>query len=65
MTQKECRNLAKKLAKLEKSIEKASTTEEKSKIENQMMKLSRSIGSLEEMAIIDEYVLEFLSEEKT
>lgn len=34
MTQKECRNLAKKLAKLEKSIEKASTTEEKSKIEN-------------------------------
>lgn len=65
MTQKECRNLAKKLAKLEKSIEKASTTEEKSKIENQMMKLSRSIGSLEDMSIIDEYVMELLSEEKT
>lgn len=64
MTKKECRNLAKKLAQLEIAIEKATSTDEKAKIENQMMKLSRSIGSLEEMAIIDEYVMELLSEEK-
>lgn len=63
MKRKELKNLAKKIAELEKIIQAGEDPQAVNRAENEIMKLSASVGSLEDMAIIDEMVMEIF--EKT
>lgn len=60
MKKKEIRNLAEKLAKLEKIVQSSDDKDEISKAEMEMFKVSSSVKSLEDMMAIDEMVLEIL-----
>lgn len=60
MKKKELRNLAEKIAKLEKIIQSSDNHEEISKAENDIIKVSSSVKSLEDMMAIDEIVMELL-----
>lgn len=60
MKKKELRNLAEKIAKLEKIIQSSDNQEEISKAENDIIKVSSSVKSLEDMMAIDEIVMELL-----
>lgn len=60
MKKKELVNLAKKFAKLELIIQANEDTEEVAKAQEEMMKLSRNIHNLEDLAAIDELVMEIL-----
>lgn len=61
MKKKELRNLAIKMAKLEKIIQSSDDKDEISKAENEIIKVSSSVKSLEDMVAIDEIVLELLA----
>lgn len=61
MKMKELKNLAKKIAKLELKVQNAQDKKEKHQAEQEIMKLSSSVDSLEDMMIIDELVMEILS----
>lgn len=60
MKKKEIRNLAEKIVKYEKIIQTSNDKEEISKAEKEIMKVSSSVKSLEDMMAIDEMVLDML-----
>ena len=62
MKQKELKNLAKKIAKYEKIIQTTKDADEKHNAENEIMKLSSCVKSLEDMMIIDELIQDILEE---
>lgn len=62
MKKKEIRNLAEKIVKYEKIIQTSDDKEEISKAEKEIMKVSSSVKSLEDMMAIDEIVIELLEE---
>lgn len=59
MKQKEIKNLAQKIAKLEKSLETASL-EEKGQIEHEIMTLCSKVKSIDDIIRVDELVAEIL-----
>ena len=60
MKKKELANLAKKFAKLELIIQANEDENEVAKAQDEIMKLSRNIHSLEDLSAIDELVMEIL-----
>lgn len=62
MKMKELKNLAKKIAKFEQIIENSEDKDAVRKAEQEIMKISGSVKSLEDMMIIDELVQEILSD---
>ena len=64
MKKKELKNLAQKIAKAEMIIQSStSSTAEKSKAEQEIMRLSSHVDSLEDIVIIDELVQEILEKQ--
>ncbi len=62
MKMKELKNLAKKIAKFEYIIQNSEDKEAIRKAEEQIMIISGSVKSLEDMIVIDELVQEILSD---
>lgn len=60
MKKKEIKNLATKIAKWEKIIQTSDNKEAIKQAEDEIMKVSSSVKSLEDMMAIDEMVLELL-----
>lgn len=60
MKKKEIKNLATKIAKWEKIIQTSDDKEAIKQAEDEIMKVSSSVKSLEDMMAIDEMVLELL-----
>ena len=60
MKRKELKALAQKIAKVELQIREATDSQEKHKLQGEMMKLCSKVNNLEDIAIIDEMVLEIL-----
>lgn len=58
MKQKELKNLAKKIAKLEKTLSNLSSTEDKSLIENEIMKLAGKVTNINDMVLLDDLIQE-------
>ena len=66
MKKKELKNLAQKIAKAEMIIQSPDASmAEKSKAEQEIMKLSSHVDKLEDMILIDEMVQEILEKELT
>ena len=63
MKKKEIKNLANKIAKYEKIIQTSDDKEAIKQAEEEIMKVSSSVKSLEDMMAIDEMVLELLNED--
>lgn len=62
MKKKELKNFATKIAKLERIIQANEDPKKVSQAQEEIMKLSQSVHSLEDMVLIDEMVMEMLSE---
>ena len=60
MKQKEIKNLAQKIAKYERIIQTSDDKKQIRQAEEEIMKLSSSVSSLEDMTAIDELVMEML-----
>ena len=60
MKNKELRNLAKKIAKLELAIQNSPDENEKAQYEQEIMYLTGRITSFEEIDILDEMIQDFL-----
>ena len=60
MKQKEIKNLAKKIAQWELILQKATSTEEKQRAENEIIKLSACVKSIEDMVALDEAIQDLL-----
>lgn len=60
MKKKELKNLASKIAKQEKLIQTSSDKKEQKKAENEILKLTSSIKSVEDMLLLDDYIQEIL-----
>ena len=60
MNKKELKNIAKKLAKLEKQVMNCSDSKERNKIQMEIMTLCGKVDNLEDITIIDEMVSEIL-----
>ena len=60
MNRKELKNIAKKLAKLEKQAMDCSNSKERNKIQMEIMTLCGKVNNLEDITIIDEMVSEIL-----
>lgn len=60
MKQKEIKNLAQKIAKYERIIQTSDDKKQVRQAEKEIMKLSSSVSSLEDMVAIDELVMEML-----
>ena len=60
MKTKEIKNLAKKIAQQEKILQNASTTEEKSRAEKEIVRLSSRVKSIEDMIALDEAIQDIL-----
>lgn len=60
MKTKEIKNLAKKIAQQEKNLQNATTTEEKSRIEKEIVRLSACVKSIEDMIALDEAIQDIL-----
>ena len=60
MKQKEIKNLAQKIAKYERIIQTSNDKKQIRQAEEEIMKLSSSVSSLEDMTAIDELVIEML-----
>ena len=56
MKAKEIKNLAKKIAQQEINIQNATTTEEKSRAEKEIVRLSACVKSIEDMVALDEAI---------
>lgn len=56
MKRKELKNLAEKIVKLELTIQNSNVEEEVSKAKEEIMKLSGSINSFEDMIALDDYI---------
>lgn len=61
MKTKELKNLAKKIAKYEQIIQNSTDKDAIRNAETEIMKLSGSVKSLEDIMLIDEFVQELLS----
>ena len=60
MKTKEIKNQAKKIAQQEKILQNASTTEEKSRVEKEIVRLSACVKSIEDMVALDEAIQDIL-----
>ena len=60
MKAKEIKNLAKKIAQQEINLRNATTTEEKSRIEKEIVRLSACVKSIEDMVALDDAIQEIL-----
>ena len=60
MKAKEIKNLAKKIAQQEKILQNATTTEERSRIEKEIVRLSACVKSIEDMVALDEAIQDIL-----
>ena len=60
MKTKEIKNLAKKIAQQEKILQNATTTEEKSRIQKEIVRLSACVKSIEDMIALDEAIQDIL-----
>ena len=60
MKAKEIKNLAKKIAQQEKILQNATTTEEKSRAEKEIVRLSSRVKSIEDMIALDEAIQDIL-----
>lgn len=63
MKKKELKNLATKIAKLERIIQANEDSKKVSQAQDEILKLSQSVHSLDDMILIDELVMEMLSTE--
>ena len=62
MKRKELKNLAQKIAKQEQILKKSNEPKEIALAQNEIMKLSGCVESIQDMIIIDEIVQEILSQ---
>lgn len=62
MNKKEIKNLAKRIADAEYTIQNSLDKEEVKKAKSTIMELSKRITSLEDMMILDEMIQEYFSE---
>ena len=62
MKRKELKNLAKKIAKAEYTIQNTTDLKAKARAEAEIMELSGKVSSIEEMTIIDELVQDLLAD---
>ena len=60
MKAKEIKNLAKKIAQQEINLRNATTTEEKSRIEKEIVRLSACVKTIEDMVAFDEAIQDIL-----
>lgn len=60
MKRKELKNLAQKIAKLEKIVQTSENEKEKKRAQDEIMHLSGNITNYEDIFLIDELVQEFL-----
>ena len=60
MKAKEIKNLAKKIAQQEMNLRNATTTEEKSRAEKEIVRLSACVKSIEDMVALDEAIQDIL-----
>ena len=60
MKAKEIKNLAKKIAQQEINLRNATTTEEKSRIEKEIVRLSACVKTIEDMVALDDAIQEIL-----
>ena len=60
MKSKEIKNLAKKIAQQEKILQNATSLEEKSRAENEIIKLSACVKTIEDMVALDEAIQDIL-----
>ena len=60
MKRKEIKTLAKKIAQQEKILMESSSLEEKSRAEQEILKLSACVNSIEDMIALDEAIQELL-----
>ena len=60
MKAKEIKNLAKKIAQQEINIQNAITTEEKSRAEKEIVRLSACVKTIEDMIALDEAIQDIL-----
>ena len=60
MKQKEIKNLVKKIAQQELKIQNATSLQEKSEAENEIIKLSSKVNSIEDMLALDEAIQDLL-----
>ena len=60
MKAKEIKNLAKKIAQQEINLRNATTTEEKSRIEKEIVRLSACVKTIEDMVALDEAIKDIL-----
>ena len=60
MKTKEIKNLAKKIAQQEINLQNATTTEEKSRIEKEIVRLSACVKTIEDMVALDEAIQDIL-----
>ena len=65
MKKKEIKNLAQKIAKYERIIQTSDDKKTIAQAEDEIMKVSSSVRSLEDMMAIDELVLELLNKENS
>lgn len=61
MKRKEIQNLAKKIAQQEQILQNAATPEEKKRAEQEIVKLSSCVKTIEDMLAVDEAVLDLLA----
>ena len=60
MKQKEIKNLAKKIAQQEMLLQKATSTEEKQRIEQEIIRLSACVKTVDDMVSLDEAIQDLL-----
>ena len=60
MKTKEIKNLAKKIAQQEKILQNVTTTEEKSRVEKEIVRLSACVKTIEDMIALDEAIQDIL-----
>ena len=60
MKAKEIKNLAKKIAQQEINLRNATTTEEKSRTEKEIVRLSACVKTIEDMIALDEAIQDIL-----
>ena len=63
MKQKELKNLAKKIALIEKKLSIASDKKEQRELQNAIITLSNKIDNMEELFLLDELIQDFLEKE--
>ena len=60
MKAKEIKNLAKKIAQQEKILQTSTSTEEKARAEQEIVRLSACVNSIEDMIALDEAIQDLL-----